>query len=520
MNRSPPALRLAPGVRCPPRAVPDRVLHRRRARPPRAALHHLDGPVFALVNLPGDRQGRAVRALLALSGDAAPPVPRRVRRLAAAGRRGAFEAERGRARREALRDASSSATATTRSPSSAARTSRASGRRTSSRRSSSARGSARTSSSRRATSPTTRRWRARRAYRYFRDPALGPEYERDDGRAVRRVRRGAAAGDRVGGLGVRGRPVSGALARGEGQGARPAARPAARRVAQPHGHLRHGPDLRAAHPAPARPPAARGAAVRRVDPGRGQGRHAELRGPRRAARPRRRVGRAPAHPRRGGRPLGRAAGARPRGATRRTAARRCACCTSTATRRCCSPRCSSRPRAVSEEDARIRIAALSTEERGALLRDLVGARENRRHRPGRGFEALRYRFEVVADYGAFRDLQRHRMLTVQWQRLAPDLGAGVPEELEAAGVADVYRRGLELSRAEYARLAAAGPRARGASTRCASATASASCWTSTPARRCTSSSCAQAARATRPTAPSRTRCTARSPRCTRRSPRR
>ena len=47
-----------------------------------------------------------------------------------------------------------------------------------------------------------------------------------------------------------------------------------------------------------------------------------------------------------------------------------------------------------------------------LLADLVGERANRRHRPGRGFEALRYRFEIVSDYGAFRDLQRHRMLTV------------------------------------------------------------------------------------------------------------
>jgi thymidylate synthase ThyX len=111
---------------------------------------------------------------------------------------------------------------------------------------------------------------------------------------------------------------------------------------------------------------------------------------------------------------------------------------------------------VSEEDARIRIAALSAEERAALLRDLVGERANRRHRPGRGFEALRYRFEVVADYGAFRDLQRHRMLTVQWQRLTPDLGAGVPDELEAAGVDGLYREGLERSRAEHARLVAAG----------------------------------------------------------------
>jgi hypothetical protein len=112
--------------------------------------------------------------------------------------------------------------------------------------------------------------------------------------------------------------------------------------------------------------------------------------------------------------------------------------------------------AVPEEDARIRIAALSTDERTRLLDDLVGERENRRHRPGRGFEALRYRFEIVADYGAFRDLQRHRMLTVQWQALTPDLGAGVPEELEQAGVADAYRRGLEISRAEHARLTEAG----------------------------------------------------------------
>ena len=112
--------------------------------------------------------------------------------------------------------------------------------------------------------------------------------------------------------------------------------------------------------------------------------------------------------------------------------------------------------AVPEEDARIRVAALSGEERSALLADLVGERSNRRHRPGRGFEALRYRFEVVADYGAFRDLQRHRMLTVQWQALTPDLGAGVPSELEDAGVADAYRAGLSRSRAEYERLVGIG----------------------------------------------------------------
>ncbi len=111
---------------------------------------------------------------------------------------------------------------------------------------------------------------------------------------------------------------------------------------------------------------------------------------------------------------------------------------------------------VDEETARLRLAALGAEERASMLRDLVGARENRRHRPGRGFEALRYRFEVVADYGAFRDLQRHRLLTVQWQRLTPHLGAGVPEEVDAAGCGDAYRRALDVSRTEWERLAADG----------------------------------------------------------------
>ena len=96
------------------------------------------------------------------------------------------------------------------------------------------------------------------------------------------------------------------------------------------------------------------------------------------------------------------------------------------------------------------------DERARMLAELVGERANRRHRPGRGFEALRYRFEIVSDYGAFRDLQRHRMLTVQWQPLTPDLGAEIPEEVTEAGCGDLYARALERSRAEYERLRAAG----------------------------------------------------------------
>jgi thymidylate synthase ThyX len=109
-----------------------------------------------------------------------------------------------------------------------------------------------------------------------------------------------------------------------------------------------------------------------------------------------------------------------------------------------------------ETEILARIDVLDREERAELLAALAGDRGNRRHRPGRGFEALRYRFEIVSDYGAFRDLQRHRMLTCQWQRLGPDLGAGVPDEVREAGVGGEFERALEISRGEYERLVDVG----------------------------------------------------------------
>jgi thymidylate synthase ThyX len=111
---------------------------------------------------------------------------------------------------------------------------------------------------------------------------------------------------------------------------------------------------------------------------------------------------------------------------------------------------------LSERAIRERVRDLPPDERADVIADLAGERANRRHRPGRGWEAVRYRFEIVSDYGGFRDLQRHRMLTCQWQRLSPDLGAGVPGEVREAGVGSEYERALDLSAGEYRRIADAG----------------------------------------------------------------
>ncbi len=112
--------------------------------------------------------------------------------------------------------------------------------------------------------------------------------------------------------------------------------------------------------------------------------------------------------------------------------------------------------ALGEAEARERVAALSSAERGELLAGLLSGRSNRRHLPGRGLEALRYRFEIVSDYGAFRDLQRHRMLTAQWQTLGPHLGAEVPEEVEHAGLGERFRAALERSREAWSALVGQG----------------------------------------------------------------
>lgn len=85
-----------------------------------------------------------------------------------------------------------------------------------------------------------------------------------------------------------------------------------------------------------------------------------------------------------------------------------------------------------------RVKSLGATERLALMKSYIGDRENRRHKPGRAFERVDYRFDVLSDYGAFRDLQRHRILTIEWQSLTPNHGYVRPELVEEAGVADVF----------------------------------------------------------------------------------
>jgi thymidylate synthase ThyX len=99
----------------------------------------------------------------------------------------------------------------------------------------------------------------------------------------------------------------------------------------------------------------------------------------------------------------------------------------------------------SESQIEERVRAMSVDERLGVVRAYVGDRTNRRHRPGRAFERPSYRFDVLADYGAFRDLQRHRMLTIEWQPLSPRHGYARPEAVDDAGLGATFDETMERS---------------------------------------------------------------------------
>jgi len=98
---------------------------------------------------------------------------------------------------------------------------------------------------------------------------------------------------------------------------------------------------------------------------------------------------------------------------------------------------------------------MTEEERASVIAAYVGERANRRHRPGRGMERVDYRFDVLCDYGVFRDLQRHRMLTLEWQRLGTLHGYETPEAVADVGRDAEWREAMEEAAALHGKLAEA-----------------------------------------------------------------
>lgn len=77
------------------------------------------------------------------------------------------------------------------------------------------------------------------------------------------------------------------------------------------------------------------------------------------------------------------------------------------------------------------------------------ARENRRHKSPRALEMAEFTFEIVADFGVYRDMQRHRILTQERQLLSCDYGYSISPEIIGTELEFEYREALERAKDVY-----------------------------------------------------------------------
>ncbi len=89
------------------------------------------------------------------------------------------------------------------------------------------------------------------------------------------------------------------------------------------------------------------------------------------------------------------------------------------------------------------VRRLPEEERNRILEAAASARENRRHKSPRGLESAEYTFELLGDFGAYRDLQRHRILSQERQLLSCRYGYVIPPEIVGLAMEAEYCRAIE-----------------------------------------------------------------------------
>lgn len=95
------------------------------------------------------------------------------------------------------------------------------------------------------------------------------------------------------------------------------------------------------------------------------------------------------------------------------------------------------------------VRRLTEEELGRVLDAASTSRENRRHKSPRALEHATFTFEILADFGAYRDLHRHRMLTQERQLLTCDHGWYMPQEIIESGMSFEYEAAMEAAKEAF-----------------------------------------------------------------------
>lgn len=92
---------------------------------------------------------------------------------------------------------------------------------------------------------------------------------------------------------------------------------------------------------------------------------------------------------------------------------------------------------------------LPDEEVSRILESASNFRENRRHKSPRALEHASFTFEIVADFGVYRDLHRHRILTQERQQLTCDFGYFIPHEILDTEMEKQYRHAMDQAKQAY-----------------------------------------------------------------------
>ena len=103
------------------------------------------------------------------------------------------------------------------------------------------------------------------------------------------------------------------------------------------------------------------------------------------------------------------------------------------------------------------VKSMPIEERNKMISAYTEFRTSRRHRPGRAFEMVDYTFELFTNFGIFRDLHRHRILTIERQLLSTRHGYDLPQELVDLGLDKDFRDCMYLSKQVYEEIAKTMP---------------------------------------------------------------
>jgi thymidylate synthase ThyX len=105
----------------------------------------------------------------------------------------------------------------------------------------------------------------------------------------------------------------------------------------------------------------------------------------------------------------------------------------------------------------LQVKKISKEKKIKIIKSLANIRLNRRHRPSRAFESVYYTFDLLNNFGMFRDLHRHRALTLERQLLTTDHGYNTPNEIKILGINKEYKECMNKTKETFDKIRKKNP---------------------------------------------------------------